>query len=47
MSTTGRERHSVLWIFKGRRECTRHHVMCGALPAAGPYLRLSHFQVLI
>ncbi|CAN7093161.1 unnamed protein product, partial [Brassica rapa subsp. narinosa] len=44
MSTTGRERHSVLWIFKGRRECTRHHAMCGALPAAGPYLRLSRFQ---
>ncbi|CAF2043577.1 unnamed protein product [Brassica napus] len=44
MSTTGRERHSVLWIFKGRRECTGHHVMFGALPAAGPYLRLSRFQ---
>ncbi|KAF8053487.1 hypothetical protein N665_1411s0018 [Sinapis alba] len=44
MSTTGRERHSVLWIFKGRRECTGHHAMCGALPAAGPYLRLSRFQ---
>ncbi|CAN7100344.1 unnamed protein product [Brassica rapa subsp. narinosa] len=25
MSTTGRERHSVLWIFKGRQECTGHH----------------------
>ncbi|KAL0745661.1 hypothetical protein Bca101_101851 [Brassica carinata] len=25
MSTTGRERHSVLRIFKGRRECTGHH----------------------
>ncbi|CAN7092840.1 unnamed protein product [Brassica rapa subsp. narinosa] len=44
MSTNGRERHSVLWIFKGRRECTRHHATCGALPAAGPYLRLSCFQ---
>ncbi|CAN7092540.1 unnamed protein product [Brassica rapa subsp. narinosa] len=44
MSTTGRERHSVLRIFKGRRECTRHHATCGALPAAGPYLRLSRFQ---
>ncbi|CAN7092846.1 unnamed protein product [Brassica rapa subsp. narinosa] len=44
MSTTGRERHSVLWIFKGRRECTRHHATCGALPAAGPYLWLSRFQ---
>ncbi|CAN7100019.1 unnamed protein product, partial [Brassica rapa subsp. narinosa] len=41
MSTTGRERHSVLRIFKGRRECTGHHATCGALPAAGPYLRLS------
>ncbi|CAN6974082.1 unnamed protein product [Brassica rapa subsp. trilocularis] len=44
MSTTGRERHSVLQIFKGRRECTEHHATCGALPAAGPYLRLSRFQ---
>ncbi|PHT27697.1 Regulator of rDNA transcription protein 15 [Capsicum baccatum] len=43
MSTTGRGRHSVLWIFKGRRERTRHHATCGALPAAGPYLRLSQF----
>ncbi|CAN6973048.1 unnamed protein product [Brassica rapa subsp. trilocularis] len=44
MSTTGRERHSVRRIFKGRRECTGHHATCGALPAAGPYLRLSRFQ---
>ncbi|CAN7092576.1 unnamed protein product [Brassica rapa subsp. narinosa] len=44
MSTTGRERHSVLRIFKGRQECTGHHAMCGALPAAGPYLRLSLFR---
>ncbi|CAN7087934.1 unnamed protein product, partial [Brassica rapa subsp. narinosa] len=44
MSTTGRERHSVLRIFKGRRQCTGHHATCGALPAAGPYLRLSRFQ---
>ncbi|WZY99802.1 hypothetical protein YC2023_072131 [Brassica napus] len=44
MSTTGRERHSDLQIFKGRRECTRHHVTCNALPAAGTYLRLSRFQ---
>ncbi|CAN7092580.1 unnamed protein product [Brassica rapa subsp. narinosa] len=44
MSTTGRERHSVLRIFKGRRECTGHHATCGALPTAGPYLRLSRFQ---
>ncbi|PHT26637.1 hypothetical protein CQW23_33749 [Capsicum baccatum] len=44
MSTTGRGRHSVLWIFKGRQERTRHHATCGAIPAAGPYLRLSRFQ---
>ncbi|WZY93686.1 hypothetical protein YC2023_066015 [Brassica napus] len=44
MSTTGREWHSVLWTFKGHRECTRHHATCGALPATGPYLRLSRFQ---
>ncbi|KAK8616917.1 hypothetical protein V6N13_116887 [Hibiscus sabdariffa] len=44
MSTTGRGRHSVLRIFKGRRGRTGHHAMCGALPAAGPYLRLSRFQ---
>ncbi|CAN6973848.1 unnamed protein product [Brassica rapa subsp. trilocularis] len=44
MSTTRRERHSVLRIFKGRQECTRHHTTYGALPAAGPYLRLSRFQ---
>ncbi|PHT27118.1 hypothetical protein CQW23_33279 [Capsicum baccatum] len=44
MSTTGRGPHSVLWIFKGRRERTGHHATCGAIPAAGPYLRLSRFQ---
>ncbi|KAK7288570.1 hypothetical protein RIF29_02034 [Crotalaria pallida] len=44
MSTTGRGRHSVLRIFKGRRGRTRHRATCGALPAAGPYLRLSRFQ---
>ncbi|KAK7376467.1 hypothetical protein VNO78_34624 [Psophocarpus tetragonolobus] len=44
MSTTGRGRHSVLQIFKGRRGRTGHHATCGALPAAGPYLRLSRFQ---
>ncbi|PHT25278.1 hypothetical protein CQW23_35088 [Capsicum baccatum] len=44
MSTTGRGRHSVLRIFKGRRERSGHHTTCGALPAAGPYLRLSRFQ---
>ncbi|KAK0594502.1 hypothetical protein LWI29_033698 [Acer saccharum] len=44
MSTTGRGWHSVLRIFKGRRGRTGHHATCGALPAAGPYLRLSRFQ---
>ncbi|KAK7240681.1 hypothetical protein RIF29_42611 [Crotalaria pallida] len=44
MSTTGRGRHSVLRIFKGRRGRTEHHATCDALPAAGPYLRLSRFQ---
>ncbi|KAK7370454.1 hypothetical protein VNO78_37636 [Psophocarpus tetragonolobus] len=44
MSTTERGRHSVLQIFKGRRGRTGHHATCGALPAAGPYLRLSRFQ---
>ncbi|KAK7233695.1 hypothetical protein RIF29_46849 [Crotalaria pallida] len=44
MSTTGRGRHSVLRIFKGRRGRTGHHATCGALPAARPYLRLSRFQ---
>ncbi|KAK7365670.1 hypothetical protein VNO78_38553 [Psophocarpus tetragonolobus] len=44
MSTTGRGRHSILQIFKGRRGRTGHHATCGALPAAGPYLRLSRFQ---
>ncbi|KAK7375697.1 hypothetical protein VNO78_35435 [Psophocarpus tetragonolobus] len=44
MSKTGRGRHSVLQIFKGRRGRTGHHATCGALPAAGPYLRLSRFQ---
>ncbi|KAG6654586.1 hypothetical protein CIPAW_05G156100 [Carya illinoinensis] len=44
MSTTGRGWHSVLQIFKGRRGRTGHHAKCGALPAAGPYLRLSRFQ---
>ncbi|PHT27054.1 hypothetical protein CQW23_33339 [Capsicum baccatum] len=44
MSTTGCGRHSVLWIFKGRWECTGHHATCGALPAAAPYLRMSQIQ---
>ncbi|KAJ3677707.1 hypothetical protein LUZ61_021517 [Rhynchospora tenuis] len=44
MSTTGRGRHLVLRIFKGRRGRTGHRATCGALPIAGPYLRLSRFQ---
>nr|GEV62685.1 nucleotide-binding alpha-beta plait domain-containing protein [Tanacetum cinerariifolium] len=44
MSTTGRGRHSVLRIFKGRLGRTGNHATCGALQAAGPYLRLSRFQ---
>ncbi|KAK7326938.1 hypothetical protein VNO80_32046 [Phaseolus coccineus] len=44
MSTTGRGRHSVLRISRaagGAPDTTRRAV---ALPAAGPYLRLSRFQ---
>ncbi|KAI9070640.1 hypothetical protein K1719_047402 [Acacia pycnantha] len=41
MSTAGRGRHTVLRIFKGRRGRTGHHATCGALPAIGPYLRVS------
>ncbi|PHT25853.1 hypothetical protein CQW23_34527 [Capsicum baccatum] len=44
MSATGCGWHSVLQIFKGHREHTGHHATCGALPTAGPYLRLSRFQ---
>ncbi|PHT27906.1 hypothetical protein CQW23_32478 [Capsicum baccatum] len=44
MSTAGCGRHSVLRIFKGCRECIEHHATCGALPTAGPYLRLSRVQ---
>ncbi|PKU71004.1 hypothetical protein MA16_Dca020992 [Dendrobium catenatum] len=44
MSTTGHGRHSALRIFKGRRGRTGHRSTCGALPATGPYLRLSRFQ---
>ncbi|KAL2248198.1 UNVERIFIED_CONTAM: hypothetical protein Sindi_2672100 [Sesamum indicum] len=47
MSTTGRGRHSVLRIFKGRWTRTGHHATCGALLAAGPYLRLSRFQGIL
>ncbi|PHT28891.1 hypothetical protein CQW23_31489 [Capsicum baccatum] len=43
MSTTRCGWNSVLWIFKGRWERTRHHATCGALPATGPYLRPSRF----
>ncbi|PHT29175.1 hypothetical protein CQW23_31237 [Capsicum baccatum] len=41
MTTTERGWHLVLQILKGRRERIGHHATCGALPAAGPYLRLS------
>ncbi|KAI3483798.1 hypothetical protein L1887_53242 [Cichorium endivia] len=45
MSTTGRGRHSVLRIFKGPPGgAPDTAATCGALPAAGPYLRLSRFQ---
>ncbi|KAL0919945.1 hypothetical protein M5K25_009036 [Dendrobium thyrsiflorum] len=44
MSTIGRGRHSALRIFRGRRGRTGRFSTCGALPAAGPYLRLSRFQ---
>ena len=44
MSTTGRDRHSLLQIFTGRRGRTGHRETCGALPAAGPYLRVIRFQ---
>ncbi|THG12516.1 hypothetical protein TEA_012291 [Camellia sinensis var. sinensis] len=45
MSTTGRGRHSVLRIFKGRRGRTGHHATYDALPGVGPYLWLrSRFQ---
>ncbi|PHT27375.1 Protein TAR1 [Capsicum baccatum] len=44
MSMIGYGRHSVHRIFKGRWERIGHHATCGALPAAGPYLRLSRFQ---
>ncbi|PHT26456.1 hypothetical protein CQW23_33930 [Capsicum baccatum] len=44
MCTTGCGLYSVLQIFKGRWERTGHHATCGALQAAGPYLRLSRFQ---
>ncbi|WZZ14951.1 hypothetical protein YC2023_108040 [Brassica napus] len=43
MSTTGRERHSVLRIFKGRQECTRTprdvrwFSSCWTLPPAEPF----------
>ncbi|PHT26448.1 Regulator of rDNA transcription protein 15 [Capsicum baccatum] len=46
MSTTERGRHSVLRIFKGRRERIGYHTTYGALPAAGPYLRLCRFWAL-
>uniref|UniRef100_A0A151UG01 Uncharacterized protein YLR162W-A family n=1 Tax=Cajanus cajan TaxID=3821 RepID=A0A151UG01_CAJCA len=44
ISTTEYGRHSALQILRGHRGCTGHHVTCGALPAARPYLWLSRFQ---
>ena len=44
MSTAGRDDNPVPRIFKGRRERTGHRETCGALPTAGPYLRLNRFQ---
>ena len=44
MSTTGRERYPLLRIFKGRLGRTGHRETCGALPVAGPYLRVNRFQ---
>ncbi|PHT26601.1 hypothetical protein CQW23_33790 [Capsicum baccatum] len=44
MSTIRCRLHSILRIFRGRWERTEHHATCGALPAAGPYLRQSRFQ---
>ncbi|CAL9012029.1 unnamed protein product, partial [Prunus brigantina] len=44
MSTTGREWHSVLRIFKGRRGRTGHHATCGALPPPDPTSGPSRFR---
>ncbi|KAF3682904.1 hypothetical protein FXO38_01032 [Capsicum annuum] len=44
MSMIGHGRNSVLQIFKVRQERIKYHTTCGALPAIGPYLRLSQFQ---
>ncbi|KAG9444715.1 hypothetical protein H6P81_016055 [Aristolochia fimbriata] len=44
MSTTRRGRHSGPPDFKGRPGDRHHATRRGALPAAGPYLRLSRFQ---
>ncbi len=44
MSTTERDQKPLLWIFTGRRGRTGHRKTCGALPAAGPYLRVIQFQ---
>ncbi|KAF3674436.1 hypothetical protein FXO37_06398 [Capsicum annuum] len=44
MITIERGWHSALQIFKGHQNCTKHHVMCNALTATGPYLQLSRFQ---
>ena len=44
MSTTELEQIRSSQIFKDRRGRTRHRKTCGALPVAGPYLRLIRFQ---
>ncbi|KAL2453908.1 Uncharacterized protein Adt_48587 [Abeliophyllum distichum] len=44
MSTTGRATVLGPPDFQGPPGRTGHHATCGALPAAGPYLRLSRFQ---
>ncbi|GJV07997.1 hypothetical protein Tco_1345653 [Tanacetum coccineum] len=44
MSTTGRGRHSVTPDFSRAAGANGHRRQWGALPAAGPYLRLSRFQ---
>ena len=44
MSTTEQAQHSLLQIFKDRRERTRHRRTCGALPTTRPYLRFIRFQ---
>ena len=44
MSTTGREQYPLLQIFRGRQGRAGRRKTRGALPAAGPYLRVNRFQ---